>query len=236
MTTICRFEREWLGILGVKLIPWLTFRDILALIHTFPIVCDSVFHGFPVTPVFMDRHWKRLIRAEHDFVRSHDCYTCLYVRFAKHVITPSACVLPTPTEGFYPEEPYIAWRLTSLFCHSPESILFIQCRSDLHIQSVCPLWLGTHNKITGFELIHIPQKHLYQLSNGMEQSTMKWYDILCLVFEILCSEIVTIELSFTNIEESDLLTPLSNYYTELDTICDVLRITKRSTPNKVSTY
>ncbi len=111
------FERVWLECLGYVFLDLLSFSDLIKLTETFPVVCDSLFHGSPLSKQFMKRYWTRVALHKNDFVQSHDCHELIYKQFAQWSHTPSTCLLPLPTEGFYPVEPYLAWRVVSLLLH-----------------------------------------------------------------------------------------------------------------------
>jgi len=202
------FEKLWIWGLCFPLLDLLCFRDLIRLSQAFPIVCDLLFHDFPISEPFFEKHAFRLMMAQKDYVQSHDCHEKLYLQFIRFTC-PSASILPTPLEGFYPHEPYLAWRITSLFAHSPRSYIRLEFYPDLLVQSVCPVRLHEPQYMQFLEVYHSVKE--FELENVLtgDYIPIGLQSIMFILFEVLMHARHQIEVAY--IPNDILPLPLCNW-------------------------
>lgn len=181
------FDQVWLQCLGFQCIDFLCFRDLIKLAELFPIVCDSLFHGSVLSKSFMKRHWRHLALSSHDYVQTHDCYELLYKQFTQWQHAPSTCLLPLPMEGFYPVEPYLAWRITSLFLHQTEGQmeLIFYTNPQIHLLLDIDLPIGRLSFITVTVDDDTREFIAYSEDEWSKSQLLTKHDILALVFELV---------------------------------------------------
>lgn len=196
------FENVWLHGLGFWLIDLLLFSDLIHLSNLYPIVCDSLFHGSRLSKKFFKRHWWRLALSKNkiDYVQSHDCHELLYKPFTQWKHAPSTSLLPLPLEGFYPVEPYLAWRITSLFLYSENCELELIFYANPQIFNLVEFDLPFDR----LSFVSVFGNVLYNDLNNDEQHVTK-RDILALVFEVLMTPWYRMTLYDVNYEENDIL-------------------------------
>lgn len=180
------FDQVWLQCLGFQCIDYLCFRDLINLTRAYPVVCDSLFHGSILSKRFFKRFWLQLVFSSHDYVQTHDCYELLYKQFTQWQHTPSTCLLPLPMEGFYPVEPYLAWRITSLFLYHSDGQMELIFYANPQMHSLLDIDLPMDR--LSFTTITVDDRGefiAYSEDDWSKSQSVKKQDILALVFELL---------------------------------------------------
>lgn len=214
-----RFEYVWLRCLGRQLISLLSFRDILNVTNAFPVVCDSLFYGFNSTlhEMFMRRHWKRLALSKNDYVQTHDCYEAMYKQFVRW---SKSSRLPLPKEGLYPVEPYLAWRIVSLFVNDNEKedgypAIELTFTQTIQTESILDNLALTINQLSLVTIQKTDQERLFVAYNERDWSqgqSIKQDELLLLIFEIVMLPSYSISVYPNSLRDFSIIHPTHTHH------------------------
>lgn len=136
---------------------------------------------------FFKKFWRRLVLNKKDYVQSHDCHELLYKQFTQWSHAPSTSLLPLPMEGFYPVEPYLAWRLSSLFIYRSDGQMELIFYANPQICSLFDFHLFFDR--LSFVTITVDDETreltAYNEDDYSQSQCLTKQDILALVFELL---------------------------------------------------